>query len=106
MPPSRVAPLRIARGIQNKVLEAMAHGEPGGRLARSARGRAGRAGRDLLVADGARSDGSGGDARCWPARMPGLGAAARAAVLAGHDWKATLARLDDILEAASRMKAA
>jgi hypothetical protein len=37
---------------------------------------------------------------------PDLGAAARAAMLAGHDWKATLARLDDILEAASRMKAA
>jgi hypothetical protein len=38
--------------------------------------------------------------------MPGLGTAARAAVLVGYDWKATLARLDDILVAASRMKAA
>ena len=38
--------------------------------------------------------------------MPGLGTAARAAVLAGYDWNATLARLDDILVAASRMKAA
>jgi hypothetical protein len=37
---------------------------------------------------------------------PDLGAAARAAMLAGHDWKATLARLDDILKAASHMKAA
>jgi hypothetical protein len=37
---------------------------------------------------------------------PELGTAARAAVLAGHDWKATLARLDDILVMTPRMKAA
>ena len=45
-------------------------------------------------------------ARVLAGSTPDLGAAARAAVLARHDWKATLTRLDDILEAASRMKAA
>ena len=63
------------------------------------------AGRDLLVADGAESM-AAAVTRMLAGSTPDLGAAARAAVLAGHDWKATLARLDDILAAASRIKAA
>jgi hypothetical protein len=31
-------------------------------------------------------------------RHPGLGAAGRAAVAAGHDWNATLKRLDALFE--------
>ena len=63
------------------------------------------AGRDLLVADGAEAM-AAAVAGVLAGSAPDLGAAARAAVLARHDWKATLARLDDILDAASRMKAA
>ncbi len=46
-----VAPLRIARGIQNKVLEAMAWGKPVVLTRAAADGLAGRNGRDFLVAD-------------------------------------------------------
>ena len=100
-----VAPLRIARGIQNKVLEAMAMARPVVASPEAHEGVRAVAGRDLLVADGAEAM-AAAVTQVLAGGMPGLGAAARAAVLAGHDWKATLARLDDILEAASRMKAA
>jgi glycosyltransferase involved in cell wall biosynthesis len=63
------------------------------------------AGRDLLVADGAEAM-AAAVTQVLAGGMPGLGTAARAAVLARHDWKATLARLDDIMAAASRLKAA
>ena len=46
-----VAPLRIARGIQNKVLEAMAMGVPVVATSSAAQGVEGLAGRDYLVAD-------------------------------------------------------
>lgn len=100
-----VAPLRIARGIQNKVLEAMAMARPVVASREAHEGVRAVAGRDLLVADGAEAM-AAAVTRVLAGDTPDLGAAARAAVLAGHDWKATLARLDDILEAASRMKAA
>jgi len=100
-----VAPLRIARGIQNKVLEAMAMARPVVASPEAYEGARAVAGRDLLVADGADAM-AAAVTRVLAGSTPDLGAAARAAMLAGHDWKATLARLDDILEAASRMKAA
>ena len=100
-----VAPLRIARGIQNKVLEAMAMARPVVASPEAHEGVRAVAGRDLLVADGAAAM-AAAVTRVLAGGTRDLGAAARAAVLARHDWKATLARLDDILEAASRMKAA
>jgi sugar transferase (PEP-CTERM/EpsH1 system associated) len=100
-----VAPLRIARGIQNKVLEAMAMARPVVASPEAHDGVRAVAGRDLLVADGAEAM-AAAVTQVLAGGMPGLGTAARAAVLTGYDWKATLARLDDILVAASRMKAA
>ena len=100
-----VAPLRIARGIQNKVLEAMAMARPVVASPEAHEGVRAVAGRDLLVANGAENM-SAAVAQVLAGRVPGLGAAARAAVMAGHDWKATLTRLDDMLATTSRTKAA
>jgi polysaccharide biosynthesis protein PslH len=100
-----VAPLRIARGIQNKVLEAMAMARPVVASPEAHEGVRAVAGRDLLVADGAEAM-AAAVTQVLAGGMPGLGTAARAAVRAGHDWKATLARLDSILETTSRSKAA
>jgi sugar transferase (PEP-CTERM/EpsH1 system associated) len=100
-----VAPLRIARGIQNKVLEAMAMARPVVASPEAHEGVRAVAGRDILVADGADAM-AAAVTQVLAGGMPGLGTAGRAAVLAGHDWKATLTRLDGILETASRIKAA
>lgn len=100
-----VAPLRIARGIQNKVLEAMALARPVVASPGAFEGVRARAGRDLLVADGA---GAMAErvAEVLAGAHPGLGAAARAAVAANHDWTATLRRLDPMLEPAPSPRAA
>jgi sugar transferase (PEP-CTERM/EpsH1 system associated) len=91
-----VAPLRIARGIQNKVLEAMAMAKPVVASRQAFEGIHATPGRDLLVGDGAPAmvqavldilDG----------RYPGLPAAARAAVEARYSWPAQLVRLDRVL---------
>jgi sugar transferase (PEP-CTERM/EpsH1 system associated) len=100
-----VAPLRIARGVQNKVLEAMAMARPVVASPEAHEGVHAVAGRDLLVADGAEPL-ARAVTQVLAGRAPGLGTAARAAVLAGHDWKATLKRLDQILARASRSRRA
>lgn len=88
-----VCPLLMARGIQNKVLEAMAMARPVVATPPAYEGVRAEAGRDLLVADGAPAmartilDVLGGN-------HPGLGAAAREAMERGYAWSATLARLD------------
>ena len=92
------APLRIARGLQNKVLEAMAMGKPVVTSAASAAGLEGRPGLDFDIADGAaefaeRIDTLLGDA----ARRRKMGQAARARVLADYSWDAHLGRLDRLL---------
>jgi glycosyltransferase involved in cell wall biosynthesis len=56
-------------------------------------------GRDLLVADGVEAF-AAAVAAVLDGAHPGLGAAARAAVAAAHDWPATLKRLDAVLPAA------
>ena len=95
-----VAPLRIARGIQNKVLEAMAMGKPVVATSAAFEGIRAEPGRDLLVADGVAET-----VRCvlevLEGRHPGIGAAGRALIEARYSWQSGLARLDHIL-AASR----
>ena len=91
-----VAPLRIARGIQNKVLEAMAMARPVVATPGAFEGVRATAGRDLLVAEGA-------DAMAatilavLDGAHPGLGASGRAAVERGYAWSQTLGRLDPLL---------
>lgn len=91
-----VAPLRIARGIQNKVLEAMAMARPVVATRDAFEGVRATAGRDLLIAD-TPEDFAAAVASVLDGARPGLGAAGRAAMLAGHDWSATLAPLDAML---------
>lgn len=93
-----VAPLRIARGVQNKVLEAMAMARPVVASAQAAEGIDAAHGTELLVADGPQAE---ADAVCAllddPARRTMLGSSARARVLARYDWAATLSRLRDLV---------
>ncbi|WP_043343383.1 TIGR03087 family PEP-CTERM/XrtA system glycosyltransferase [Belnapia moabensis] len=91
-----VAPLRIARGIQNKVLEAMAMARPVVASPQAYEGVRAVPGRDLLIAEGA-AEMAERVSEVLAGRHPGLGAAARKAVMAGHDWSATLRRLDAVL---------
>ncbi len=96
-----VAPLRIARGVQNKVLEAMAMGRPVVASPEAFEGVRARPGRDLLVAEDAASM-ARLVAEVLEGRHAGLGAAARGAVAAGHGWAAGLARLDALLAGGGR----
>jgi sugar transferase (PEP-CTERM/EpsH1 system associated) len=92
-----VAPLRIARGIQNKVLEAMAMARPVVASPEAFEGVRATAGRDLLVADGAEETARRVE-EVLAGRHPCLGTRGRVAVAAGHDWNATLVRLDALME--------
>ncbi|ATE60939.1 TIGR03087 family PEP-CTERM/XrtA system glycosyltransferase [Thauera sinica] len=90
-----VAPLRIARGIQNKVLEAMAMGRPVVLSAAPAAGLAAEDGWDCAIA---------GDAPGFadkvvellerPGHRRDMGLAGREAVLRGYSWAAHLAQLE------------
>ena len=92
-----VAPLRIARGIQNKVLEAMAMARPVVASPEAFEGVRAQPGRDILVAQGA-FETAQRIREVLEGRHPGLGEAGRKAVMRGHDWRATLTRLDAAME--------
>ncbi len=88
-----VCPLRMARGIQNKVLEAMAMGRPVVSSPEAFDGVRAQAGKDLLVADGAEAT-VRAIADVLDGCHPELGVRARQAMERGYAWSATLARLD------------
>ena len=97
-----VAPLRIARGIQNKVLEAMAMGKPVVASAEAAEGIDARHGEHLIVANGPGEEAQAVLALLAdPARAAELGRAARARVEERYDWAATLAPLRAMLTGAA-----
>lgn len=94
-----VAPLRIARGIQNKVLEGMAMARPIVTTQGALEGINAMPGRDLLAGETAEAI-AAGVLQILEGRAPaGLGAAARAFVLAQHEWSANLRRLDKLIDA-------
>jgi sugar transferase (PEP-CTERM/EpsH1 system associated) len=94
-----VAPLRIARGMQNKVLEAMAMARPVVATTAAFEGVRAVPSRDLFVCTEA------GEmvrriVEILDGRHPQLPAAARRAVEQNHDWSRTLHRLDELFPAA------
>ncbi|QAU35396.1 TIGR03087 family PEP-CTERM/XrtA system glycosyltransferase [Janthinobacterium sp. 17J80-10] len=92
-----VAPLRIARGIQNKVLEAMAMARPVVVSPQALEGIVACAGEEVLLA---------ADAAAFIAALlrqlaqpvPGLGSRAREKVLTQYAWPAHLATVEALLE--------
>ncbi len=94
-----VAPMRIARGIQNKVLEAMAMARPVVVTSKALEGIAARDGEHLLVAD---------EAGAFAGRLefvlggghPGMGAAARALMVRDYAWADSRRRLVELVSGA------
>lgn len=89
-----VAPLQLARGVQNKLLEAMAMGRAIVASPGAAEGIDAENGRHLIVADGAKDTADAVLALIAdPARRATLGSAARARMVDRYAWEATLAPL-------------
>ena len=91
-----VAPLHLARGIQNKVLEAMAMARPVVASPAAAEG-IDHAGTLRVAGSAAEQARAIGALLDDPDAASALGDAARARVLARYDWAARLAPLDDLL---------
>jgi sugar transferase (PEP-CTERM/EpsH1 system associated) len=102
-----VAPLRIARGIQNKVLEAMAMARPVVATPQAREGIDAVPGRDLAVAQDAHDFAAACRALAAdPTAAAALGNAARARVVACYAWEPKLRLLDDLLLESSGTRAA
>jgi len=94
-----VAPLRIARGIQNKVLEAMAMAKPVVVSPQALEGIDAEPGREILVAATAR-DFAETVIRQLQQPSPAFGQRAREKVVSQYGWASNLARVDALLEPA------
>jgi sugar transferase (PEP-CTERM/EpsH1 system associated) len=95
-----VAPMRIARGIQNKVLEAMAMARPVVVTGDALEGIDAEPGRELLLAEGADEFA----ARCLEAASPegqAIGQAARTRIERDYSWEGRLRGFDKLLDGAS-----
>ncbi|WP_375396159.1 TIGR03087 family PEP-CTERM/XrtA system glycosyltransferase [uncultured Sphingomonas sp.] len=91
-----VAPLKVARGVQNKVLEAMAMARPVVASRAAAEG-IDHDGTILVGADAAGLADAVNRVLADPAGSAGMGAAARRQVVARYGWNARLAPLDALL---------
>ena len=93
-----VAPLRLARGVQNKVLEAMAMARPVVASPQAAEGISAQAGDDFMVAENIADFAAQVTAVC-KGLYPDMGAQARARILLAYDWQTNLSRILPHLEA-------
>ncbi len=92
-----VAPMRIARGIQNKVLEAMSLGRPVVLTSGALEGIEAEPETDVLLADTV-EDFAAACSRLALSNDGGvIGAAARTRIVRDYDWTARLRRFDDLL---------
>jgi sugar transferase (PEP-CTERM/EpsH1 system associated) len=99
-----VAPLKLARGIQNKVLEAMAMARPVVASSAAFEGIEAMPGRDLLVADDAAATAAAVNRLL---EAPGaIGAAARRQMERCYRWEARLAPLAAMVDPSHRREAA
>jgi len=96
-----VCPLRIARGIQNKVLEGMAMGKIVIASPQAFEGVRAIAGRDLLVADGAEALVAAIGA-VIEGGSPDMGQAARTVMENNYAWESVLGAMDRYLEGAPK----
>jgi sugar transferase (PEP-CTERM/EpsH1 system associated) len=102
-----VAPLKLARGIQNKVLEAMAMARPVVASPAAFEGIEAVAGRDLLVADEAAATAEAVNSLLAdPGRGAAIGAAARSRMEQAYRWEARLAPLAAMVDPSPHRKAA
>lgn len=93
-----VAPLKLARGVQNKLLEAMAMGKAVIASSPAAQGIDAQPDRHLVIADGPAATVEAAAALLAnPARRNELGQAARQQMIARYGWDATLAPLASML---------
>lgn len=93
-----VAPLRIARGIQNKVLEAMAMAKPVVCTPQAFEGIDATPGEDLVIAESPERMAEAIHALMLDTpRRAAIGAAARRVILDRYDWDTALASLDPML---------
>jgi sugar transferase (PEP-CTERM/EpsH1 system associated) len=94
-----VAPLRLARGVQNKLLEAMALARPVVASSAAAEGIDAVVGEELVVADGAKAEAAAVLALIDdPARARAMGESARRRMVSSYGWDRPLARLAVLLE--------
>lgn len=93
-----VAPLHIARGIQNKVLEGMAMGRPTVATPQALDGIAATPGRDVLGGDGVEAFAKAVADTLRGRTPPDLGERGRRYVVETHKWAEQLRALDDIIE--------
>jgi glycosyltransferase involved in cell wall biosynthesis len=101
-----VAPLNIARGTQNKILEAMAQGVPVVTSAVAARGVDAIAGEHFLVArDSAELEAAIMAILDRPEERAGLARAGRERMQTHHDWSRSMRRLDAIIERCLALRA-
>jgi sugar transferase (PEP-CTERM/EpsH1 system associated) len=102
-----VAPLRIARGIQNKVLEAMAMARPVVATPAAFEGIDAVADRDLVVANGAKAQAKAIAALLAdPSSTARMGVAARSRMEAAYRWERRLAPLAEIIGVSAKRRAA
>jgi glycosyltransferase involved in cell wall biosynthesis len=96
-----VAPMRIARGIQNKVLEAMSLGKPVVLTSGALEGIEAQPGTDVILADDVEGFAAGCCRLATSNDGAAIGAAARACIVRDYDWSARLRRFDDLLRPAA-----